>query len=446
MAVIRNPERNETMRRSRFSVERSAENSWDLVSGTGDRQQRHQLTRVGNDLQLNHNWFDDPLRLQRIDPAEAVGYVSRPGGEPARYTEPEQLDDGWVVAGPEEAKLDRQALDAMVQELATADPRSGRPRLIHALLVAHKGKLVVEEYFHGYNRETTHDSRSMAKVFAPVLVGALQQKGHAISADDRPIPAVLEKAGEALGDPRKKAITLAHLMSFTSGLDCDVNTDSPGNEDNMWSQQDENDFWLYTSRLNLLHEPGERYAYCSGSINLAGHSIRAAGNKPIIELFDELIAQPLDFGPYQWNLMPNGKGYLGGGVYLRPRDMLKIGAVHAAGGVWKEQRILASAWVKESTTPVVDITPETTGMTVESFQNSYFGGAAAYEWRIDRIRSGDRDYSYYSATGNGGQMVLVVPELELAAVFMGGNYRQGGIWGRWPNEIIGGHIIPALRD
>lgn len=444
-AVMRNPERNEIMRRPLFSVEQSAQNTWELVAGAGEYERRHSLKRSGNDLQLDHSWFDEPLRLQKINPADAIGYYPRQeDGEPARYTQPDQLDDGWAVASAEEAGFDRQALDALVQELAAADPRSGRPRLIHALLVAHKGKLIVEEYFHGYDRETTHDTRSLAKVFAPLLVGALQHQGYAISADDRPIPGVFAAAGETLDDPRKSAITLAHLMAFASGLDCDVNTDSPGNEDNMWSQQEETDFWLYTARLDLLHKPGERYAYCSGSINLVGSRLRAVGNKPVVELFDELIAKPLDFGPYQWNLMPNGEGYLGGGVYLRPRDVLKIGAVHAAGGVWKERRVLPAAWVNESTTPVIEITPETTGMTEEAFQNSYFGGAAAYEWRIDQIRSGDRTYSYYSATGNGGQIVLVVPRLELTALFMGGNYRQGGIWGRWPNEIIGGHVIPAL--
>ena len=446
-AVIRNPERNEIMRAGRFRVEKDGKDRWTLVAGQGERQIRQSVRRNGDELQLDHSWFGTALTLLPASETDAAAYYPRyPAAQAARYAPPPRLDDGWTVATAEEAGFDRQALDALVAELAGADPRNRRPRLIHSVLVAHKGRLLLEEYFYGHDRTMRHDTRSLGKVFAPVLIGALQQQGVDIDADVRPIADVLAAAGEALDDPRKKDITLAHLMSFTSGLDCDVNRDSPGSEDRMWGQQDEDDFWLYTARLPLLHEPGERYAYCSGSINLVGASLRAAGGKPIVELFDDLIAQPLEFGTYHWNLAPNGAAYLGGGTYMRPRDILKIGAMFAANGVWRGEQIVTPAWVEESTTAVIEITAGSTGMTADAFENSYFGGGSAYEWRTDRVRAGDRTYSSYEATGNGGQVLIVVPDLELTVLFMGGNYRQGGVWGRWRNEIVGGHIIPAMRS
>ncbi|MEM9168377.1 MAG: serine hydrolase domain-containing protein [Pseudomonadota bacterium] len=445
-AVVRNPERNEIMRTPQFRVEKDGPAAWALVAGDGEHEIRRTLTEVAGGLLLDHAWFDAPLKMRRAQDADLAGYYPRPPG-PARYAPPERRDDGWMVTAPEEAGFDRAPLDALVADLARTDPRAPRPRLIHAVLAAHKGRLFLEEYFYGYGRETPHDTRSLGKVFAPVLVGALRQQGAAIDGDVRPIPDLLAAAGLPTDDPRKNDITLAQLMSFTSGLDCDVtDPDSLGSEDSMWGQQDEDDFWLYTARLPVRHEPGARYAYCSGSINLVGASLRAVGGEPIVDLFGALIAEPLQFGPYSWNLAPNGAAYLGGGVYMRPRDILKIGAVFAANGQWKDEQVIDAAWVAESTTPVIDITPETTGMTPEAFADNYFGGAAAYEWRIDTVTAGARTYRSYEASGNGGQLLIVVPALDLTVLFMGGNYRQGGIWGRWRNEIVGGHIIPAITE
>jgi hypothetical protein len=40
--------------------------------------------------------------------------------------------------------------------------------------------------------------------------------------------------------------------------------------------------------------------------------------------------------------------------------------------------------------------------------------------------------------------VIVVPEAELAVGLTAGNYLQGGIWGRWREEIVAKEIIGAL--
>ena len=76
---------------------------------------------------------------------------------------------------------------------------------------------------------------------------------------------------------------------------------------------------------------------------------------------------------------------------------------------------------------------------------AYFEADDAYAWHLNGVRSRERRYDDYEATGNGGQMLLVIPELELVVVLTGGNYQQGGIWNRWRDEIVGAEIIPAIR-
>lgn len=59
------------------------------------------------------------------------------------------------------------------------------------------------------------------------------------------------------------------------------------------------------------------------------------------------------------------------------------------------------------------------------------------------VKSGDKVYPAYHGNGNGGQLLLVVSQFDLAVMFTAGNYRQG-LWNRERDDIVGAMIIPAL--
>ncbi|MEM6494806.1 MAG: serine hydrolase domain-containing protein [Pseudomonadota bacterium] len=447
LAAFRNPEGNNIMFSYRFAVERDTARGWDLVRRRGDNETRYDLdVSEAGTLSLDYPRIEGMQTFTLAGEAPRPGYYPRdPKAGDIGFSVPERLDDGWEVATPEEAGFDRAALDALAREMAGYEARAARPKLVHSMLVAHKGKLIFEDYFYGYDREARHDVRSLGKVFGSVLVGALQQQGSAIDPQDRTVERVLAEAGAAPKDPRTNAVTLADLMTYTSGLDCVSNDTSLGSEERMWEQEDEDNYWRFTATLPQLHAPGARYAYCSGSANLVGASLVEYGGAPVHHLFDRLIAQPLGFGAYHWPLAPNGEGYLGGGAYMRARDVLKVGALYTGGGAWNGRQVLEPGWIETSTTAKLPITAQTTGLSPEDFNNFYFGGEQAYIWRVDTVVAGEKSYRSYEASGNGGQLLIIVPELDLAVVFMGGNYRDGGVWGRWRNALIGGHIIPAMR-
>jgi CubicO group peptidase (beta-lactamase class C family) len=214
-------------------------------------------------------------------------------------------------------------------------PAARTPSLVHSILVARRGRLVLEEYFFGFDRETPHDLRSAGKTFASVMLGAAMMKGVRIS-PEMPIYDLFASRGPfANPDPRKAKITLAHLMTHTSGFACNDNDRSPGNEDTLQTQTAEPDWWRYTLDLPMAHEPGVRYAYCSANMNLVGGALTIATKTWLPEFFDQTVARPLDFGRYYWNLTSTDDGYLGGGAWLRPRDLLKVGQTYLDGGVWR---------------------------------------------------------------------------------------------------------------
>jgi CubicO group peptidase (beta-lactamase class C family) len=290
-----------------------------------------------------------------------------------------------------------------------------------------------------------HDTRSASKTFSSVMLGALMRRGAKLSPGTRLYPLVAAMGPFANPDPRKNGITLAQLMTHTSGLACDDNDDnSPGNEETVQSQRQTPDWWKYVLDLPMAHDPGTRYAYCSPAINLVGAALVTASHMWLPQLFDDTVARPLQWGRYYWDLMPNEEGYLGGGVFVRPRDMLKLGQTYLNGGVWNDRRIVSAAWVKDSTATHAVISPETTGLSTEDFRNFYFPGEDGYAWHLATLHTATRDYRAYGASGNGGQLLVVVPELELVVGFTGGNYGQGLIWNGWRDHLIPERIIPAI--
>jgi CubicO group peptidase (beta-lactamase class C family) len=100
-----------------------------------------------------------------------------------------------------------------------------------------------------------------------------------------------------------------------------------------------------------------------------------------------------------------GAGRHGGGLYLRPRDLAKIGYLFLKDGVWEGKRILPEGWVRDSTMRQVELSG---------------GGAYGYKWWI-APRTGPGSHLAYAGSGYGGQLLIVVPDLQLLAVFTGWN-------------------------
>lgn len=446
---VRNPEFNFNGGASQYSVRRDGDSVIFGSSPDGSPPKeafRMRLLHAPDRLRVAWPELKVTYELRRLGPSEANRFYPRPRGEPPYvYAPPPQEDDGWRTARAQETGMDEAALQRLVRRLIAIDPATRRPPLIHSILVAHGGKLVLEEYFFGYAANQPHDMRSAAKTFASVLLGTAMLDGVPIAPEDSVYRLMARLGPFDHPDPRKAQITLAQLLTHTSGLACDDNDDSsPGAENNLQAQTAQPNWIKYTLDLPMAHDPGVRYAYCSAGINLVGGALAASSGHWLPELFDQQIAKPLQFGRYYWNLAPDGAGYLGGGAFIRPRDLLKIGQVYLDGGVWRGRRIVTADWVERSTGPKVTISPETTGLSQQAFSEVYFKGEDGFAWHVGKFTIAGRDHLNYAATGNGGQLLIVAPDYDLAVAFTAGNYGQGGIWNRFRTEIVLNEIIPAI--
>jgi CubicO group peptidase (beta-lactamase class C family) len=439
-ATLLNPERNITgperrydlvpdVELSTYSLQASGGQS-NFASATIDHENRVMRMNFGplEDFELRWITDQDPL---------AVGF--RGSANMEGLTKPAPKAD-WPTGSVEEAGFRKIELARLVSDLRSVDGHDEHPNLVHSLLVARGGKLVVEEYFRGHDADTPHDVRSAGKTFASVLVGALIQDGMPL-VHDTPINQFISVPNEPTNTP----VTIGNLLTHQSGLDCyDGDESSAGNENIMWQQSDKPNLWEFIAELDFVATPGERYAYCSGGINLVGAALAGASDESVLSLLQTRLFEPLAFENAYWNVMPDGNAYLGGGAQLRTRDLLKIGQLYLNGGKWRGEQLVDEAWVEASIEPTVNITPATTGLDETSFNRFYFGGADGFAWHLHSITVDERSFETFEASGNGGQLVVVVPELDLVVGMTGGNYGQGHIWGQWRQKIIGDRIVAAL--
>jgi CubicO group peptidase (beta-lactamase class C family) len=432
-ATASNPEDN-FFRRRIYSVTRdganvSLETNGKKMEGTWDEKNGTLSLQVVSWLppfQFTHRTADDAVGFYPRTPLDKSAWS---------YRTPVPDGDGWRTASMQAEGLNEAPIAALIHRILVADPTSTSLK-IQSLLIARHGHLVLEEYFYGFDEDRVHDMRSAGKTFATVLVGLAMKYGAKLTPQTPIYPLFTQYSSFANWDDRKQKITLRDVMTMTAGNACDDNNDdSPGNEDRMQSDEKQRDWYKYSLDLPMLKDPGgEDAVYCSGDLNLVGGAVAAATHRWLPEFFDETLARPLQFGRYYLNLMPDGQAYMGGGAYLRPRDQLKLGQLYLDGGLWNGKRIVSKEWVAESTSVHSHFAPKySLGQ-----QHSY-----GYGWHIHDLRSGANTYRVFAAEGNGGQIVLVVPDLDLVVGITGGSYGEFDQWYRWDLELVPQFIMPA---
>ena len=376
--------------------------------------------------------FDTTFDLARQSRDQATGYYPRtPAVARYVYRPPAAEKDGWRTSSLAAEGMDEARVSALVQKILDTDPRPQTAPLIQGLLIARHGKLVLEEYFYGFDKERRHDLRSGGKTFAGVLAGiAIDHR--AKFGPETPVYSLFpEYTSFSNPDPRKSKMTVEHLMTMTSGFDCDENNDdAPGNEDKMQSQTAQPDWYKFILDLPLSAAPGDKAAYCTGAVNLIGGIVRNATGEWLPDYFNRYLARPLQFERYHLNLTPTGDAYMGGGTHIRPRDELKLGQLYLNGGIWNGKRVVSQPWVEVSTVP----------------HPMNANGGDGYNWHTNRIQSGGRAWRQYEANGNGGQLLMVLPELDLVVFFTAANYMNYGVWRRFREELLPEYIVAAIRD
>lgn len=334
---------------------------------------------------------------------------------------PLQLEDDLEVSSAESVSLNLQEISRWISAQHSKRPDDK----IRSMLISRKNKLVVEAYFNGWNRERKQDMRSATKSITSALVGIAIDQQVLLDEQVKILDYFQEYDSFDNWDDRKSSITVEDFLRMRTGLSCnDWVFSSPGNEEKMYETED----WIkFILDLPMGLNPGASFSYCTGAPVTLGAVIANASGKSIPNFANEQLFTPLGIKDYVWEFMPSGRADTGGHLHLRSRDMLKLGLLFLNQGVWKGQQLISEEWVQKSTTA-----------------NGLAGGLEyGYLWWVTSWNLDGQEISAYFASGNGGQLIFVIPELEGVVVFTGGQY--GADWLPSRLNVMRNIILPAFQ-
>jgi CubicO group peptidase (beta-lactamase class C family) len=282
------------------------------------------------------------------------------------------------LVGPE-----RPSLSGIVKQARALQP-------LRTLIVARDGRIVVEEGFHGRSTNTPTNIKSASKSIISALVGIAIDKGVLHGPDQKIAPLLTDKLPQD-PDPRIHEITIGNLLSMQAGLG---RTSGP----NYGPWVASRDWVRFALEQPFAGEPGGGMLYSTGSTHLLSTILTRKTGKPTRELAREWLGALEGFSITAWERDPQGI-YVGGNqMAMTPKSLLAFGELYRKGGKAGGEQVISRQWIETSWQ----------ARTRSVFSGERYG----YGWFLADM--GGHAVSY--AWGFGGQMLYIVPELDLTVV------------------------------
>jgi len=351
---------------------------------------------------------------------------------------PEQTDDGWQTASLADAGIDPGPIGEMLAEIYHGErpgfhnwpPGQEKYENIHGILIVKDGRLVFEEYFYGYRLDSRHNVASVTKSIASLLAGIAIEQGKIAGVGEKVLPFFPELLPLEQPDPQVADITIEDLLTMRHGWECDDwDPDSATYYLSDW-EAGQPDLVAATLNLPPAAAPGSHFSYCSASTVVLGGLIANAAGMGIPEYADEVLFSPLGIETALWSRAPGGWTDTGGSLQMRPRDMARLGLLMLQDGNWDGVQVVPEAWGRQSVQEHVRLP-----------FNETWGRGYGYLWWLSEVPVAGEVVRSFAASGAGGQVIAVFPELEMVVVITGGNYDDDE---GQPFEIMERFILPAV--
>jgi CubicO group peptidase (beta-lactamase class C family) len=283
----------------------------------------------------------------------------------------------WRYSSPEQQGLNSSDLERMGNYITTKLPSAD------SVLIVRHGYMVFEKY---YNK-TSEDLRvlqSVTKSIISALLGIAIDKGLVKSLDQKMIEFFPDYDDETVNSSVRK-ITLRHLITMSANFGIYPDPDFIG----------------AVFEKPLVRELGKYFVYDSSDPQIISMIVTNVSSMPAADFASKYLFKPIGIETYSWQ-ESSGYSQGGTGLSLRPMDMARFGYLYLNQGMWNGEQIISRKWIEESTKNQISELK-----SIDSFTDSY-----GYYWWPGEVA----EYIFYCAFGAGGQVIAVIPDLDIVLV------------------------------
>lgn len=292
---------------------------------------------------------------------------------------------------------------------------------VHHLMVMRHGKVIGERHAKPYRATDLHTLYSASKTVTALAVGLAVDDG-LLTIEDKVSKHLRDKMPAVLS-PALDSLTVRNVLMMAAGR----------TEDQRIYNSDKD--WLSSWFAGEFHAVGKEFNYDSMCTHVLATIVTRLTGKPLLQYVQERIFTPLHITQADWELAPDSIEVGGWGLRLQTESEAKLGQLMLQEGKWNGQQLVSEQWIHDMTQRHISTSKHhdsdlPLGTSILVFLRSiwhtirswftgynvddYFLG---YGYQTKAIRHPRVD-SFFAA-GYGGQLIYVVPDLEMVVVVNG---------------------------
>jgi CubicO group peptidase (beta-lactamase class C family) len=248
-----------------------------------------------------------------------------------QFTDPHL--DGLRRGEPRHAGVNSAIVEAFLDDAAAAGLD------IHGLMLHRAGRVVAEGWRWPYRADRPRIMHSATKSVMASAIGMALEGGRFRLQDK--VVSFFPELMPAVIDDKLASMTVENLLTMRAGHGAETSGSIWRGISTSWTAEFFN--------IPVVHQPGTTYMYTSAASYMLSAILSKTTGQTLHAYLKPRFFEPLGIVGEEWDLGPDNVNPGGNGLTMKTADLLKLGVLHAQGGLWEGRRILSEDWVAQAT-------------------------------------------------------------------------------------------------